>query len=190
MKKSNLIEFSKSKQNKKIQIHSAKLKKKVTFNAMGTKFQITKHVFEQISCQSRLGILKGFETMSSKEILSYCDDFDPVAVEFFFNRDPEILKIVLNFCLTGELHLNTHFCEVYLNDELDYWQIDNNSINHCCVNTFEENYENKTAIMKAEKHMIQKWELRHNKKANLREKLWKIFNNPRNSPYAMVSQLY
>ncbi len=170
-----------------VRVYSNNNKQKITLNALGTKFQITKDVFEKTSSRTRLGILKNYEKMDTEKILSYCDDFDPVAVEFFFNRDPEILKLVLNKTLTGELHLSTNLCEMYLNSELDYWKLENETIHHCCINNFEENYDKKNELMESERKVIEKLENRDNEKLTLRMNLWYTLNKPLHSIYSVVS---
>ena len=171
------------------QTHLIGKKQKITFNALGTKFQITKDAFEQMPNHTRLGILKNYEKMDTEKILSYCDDYDPMAVEFFFNREPEILKLVLNQALTGNFHTKTNLCEVYLKSEFDYWKLHCDDLHDCCVSSFAENYENKVDIMKAEQHLITKWKARDQKEQNTRQKLWYILSNPRHSALAMVIKL-
>ena len=165
-------------------------RQRITLNALGTKFQITKDVFEKISCNTRLGSLKNYEKMNIEEILSYCDDFDPVAVEFFFNRNPSVLSLVLDHALTGELHLSKHFCEIYLRKELDYWKLENETISYCCVNEFEKNYDKKNEIMEYEREIIQKLENRDKENLTLRMKLWNTLNEPLYSAFSMVSNKY
>jgi hypothetical protein len=176
--------------NEEIKLTNKINKQKVTFNARGTKFQITKDALENISSTSRLGILKDFEKMDTEKILSYCDDFDPVAVEFFFNRNPNVLSLILDHALTGELHLCTHLCEVYLRNEFVYWLVENDQINPCCSNNFEENYENKIEIMNFDSTLYEKLKTRQNEKQTFKTKLWYTLNNPVHSALAMVRRRF
>ena len=86
----------------------------ITLNAMGTKFTIKASLLKtsKIDEGSRLAMLRNYTTLTSQEILKCCDGFDPVAMEFFFMRDPDVLKLVLNYLITGELHMRTNLCEV------------------------------------------------------------------------------
>lgn len=161
-------------------------KQKVTLNAFGTKFQLTQDVFSKIFSRTRLGILKDYERMHMHDILGYCDDFDPISLEFFFNRDPEVLKLILNHAVTGEFHLNTNLCEVYLERELVYWKFDIEQINHCCSTSFDEEYENKREHMENDHKIIDRLESEDHREKNTREKIWSILNNPLDSALAMV----
>ena len=48
---------------------------------------------------SRLSLLGTFDS-----------SFDPHRVEFFFDRNPTVFENILNYCRTGELHLNSSTC--------------------------------------------------------------------------------
>lgn len=161
-------------------------KQKIILNALGTKFQITQDVFIKISSRTRLGILKDYERMHMHDILGYCDDFDPTSLEFFFNRDPDILKLVLNHAVTGEFHWKTNLCEVYLERELVYWKFDMDQINHCCSTSFDQKCENKKELMENDHQIIDRLESEDNREKTTRQKIWSILNNPLDSALAMV----
>lgn len=52
--------------------------------------------------------------------------------DYFFDRDPEIFHCILNYFRSGELHLPTSVCGLVIKSELDFWGIDDISIEECC----------------------------------------------------------
>ena len=59
--------------------------------------------------------------------------------EFYFDRDARVLRMVLDYLVTGELHnaSSTAMCQIYLERELRYWQIDSADMQRCCSVEFE-----------------------------------------------------
>ncbi|XP_047467456.1 potassium voltage-gated channel subfamily S member 3-like [Mugil cephalus] len=76
---------------------------------------------------------------SSKEaILELCDDFSPSEMEYYFDRNPSFFCYVLNFYLTGKLHLVDGLCVVSFIQEIEYWGIKERHLDLCCSNKFSE----------------------------------------------------
>jgi hypothetical protein len=63
----------------------------------------------------------------------------PSLPEFYFDRDARVLRMVLDYLVTGELHnaSSTAMCQIYLERELRYWQIDSADMERCCSVEFE-----------------------------------------------------
>lgn len=86
--------------------------------------------------QTRLGRLL---CCSSKEaILELCDDFSPSEMEYYFDRNPRFFCYVLNFYLTGKIHLVDGLCVVSFFQEIEYWGIKERDLDFCCSNKFHE----------------------------------------------------
>uniref|UniRef100_UPI0037E7677D potassium voltage-gated channel subfamily S member 3-like n=1 Tax=Semicossyphus pulcher TaxID=241346 RepID=UPI0037E7677D len=86
--------------------------------------------------QTRLGRLL---CCSSKEaILELCDDFSPSEMEYYFDRNPRFFCYVLNFYLTGKMHLVDGLCIVSFSQEIEYWGIKERHLDFCCTNKFYE----------------------------------------------------
>lgn len=86
--------------------------------------------------QTRLGRLL---CCSSKEaILELCDDFSPSEMEYYFDRNPRFFCYVLNFYLTGKIHLADGLCVVSFLQEIEYWGIKERHLDFCCSNKFHE----------------------------------------------------
>lgn len=76
---------------------------------------------------------------SSKEaILELCDDFSPSEMEYYFDRSPSFFCYVLNFYLTGKLHLVEGLCVVSFVQEIEYWGIKERHLDFCCTSKFSE----------------------------------------------------
>lgn len=86
--------------------------------------------------QTRLGRLL---CCSSKEaILELCDDFSPSEMEYYFDRNPLFFCYILNFYLTGRIHLVDGLCVVSFFQEIEYWGIKEQHLDLCCSNKFHE----------------------------------------------------
>ncbi|CAH8575230.1 unnamed protein product [Heterobilharzia americana] len=52
---------------------------------------------------------------------------------YFYDRDPEIFRFVLDYYRTGELHLPSSICGPFVRKELIFWGIDEALIGPCCM---------------------------------------------------------
>uniref|UniRef100_A0A3P9DHN2 Potassium voltage-gated channel, subfamily G, member 4b n=1 Tax=Maylandia zebra TaxID=106582 RepID=A0A3P9DHN2_9CICH len=80
--------------------------------------------------QSRLSHLHSCSTL--REIAEFCDDYDPLCHEFFFDRDPLAFQMIFNFLGRGKLRVLQDVCNVALHTELLYWGIDVGQMAPCC----------------------------------------------------------
>lgn len=80
--------------------------------------------------QSRLSRLRFCTTL--REIAEFCDDYDEMRHEFFFDRDPLAFRAILNFLAKGKLRLQQEVCNVALYGELLYWGINIGQMEPCC----------------------------------------------------------
>ncbi|XP_026211915.1 potassium voltage-gated channel subfamily S member 3-like [Anabas testudineus] len=107
----------------------------INVNVGGFK-QRMEHTVLQRFPQTRLGRLL---CCSSKEaILELCDDFSPSDMEYYFDRSPRFFCYVLNFYLTGKIHLVDGLCVVSFFQEIEYWGIKERHLDFCCSNKFHE----------------------------------------------------
>ncbi|XP_068436618.1 potassium voltage-gated channel subfamily S member 3-like [Clinocottus analis] len=86
--------------------------------------------------QTRLGRLLGCS--SDEAVLELCDDFSPSEMEYYFDRSPRFFLYVLNFYLTGKIHLADGLCVVSFSQEIEYWGIKERHLDFCCSNKFHE----------------------------------------------------
>ncbi|XP_028920020.1 potassium voltage-gated channel subfamily S member 2 [Ornithorhynchus anatinus] len=80
--------------------------------------------------ETRLGRL--LRCGSRAAILELCDDYDDSQGEYYFDRDPRLFPYVLHFYRTGKLHVTGQLCVFSFSQEIEYWGIDELSIDACC----------------------------------------------------------
>ncbi|XP_060918672.1 potassium voltage-gated channel subfamily S member 3-like [Labrus mixtus] len=107
----------------------------ITVNVGGFRQQMEHNVLKRFP-QTRLGRL--LCCSSSEAILELCDDFSPSEMEYYFDRNPRFFCYVLNFYLTGKMHLVDGLCIVSFFQEIEYWGIKERHLDTCCTNKFYE----------------------------------------------------
>ncbi len=98
-------------------------------NVGGIRYTFPWSTIEEVP-QSRLSRLRFCNTL--REIAEFCDDYDEMRHEFFFDRDPFAFRAILNFLAKGKLRLLQEVCNVALHGELLYWGIDVRLMEPCC----------------------------------------------------------
>ncbi|CAH8536472.1 unnamed protein product [Dicrocoelium dendriticum] len=68
---------------------------------------------------------------STATIANYAPPVPPIV--YFYDRDPEIFRFVLDYYRTGELHLPSSICGPFVRKELIFWGIDESLIGPCCM---------------------------------------------------------
>ncbi|XP_007895301.2 potassium voltage-gated channel subfamily F member 1a [Callorhinchus milii] len=63
---------------------------------------------------------------------SLCDDYDAAAGEFYFDRDPDCFRCLMEAYRCGRIHVKRGLCPVCFRDELDFWRIDADALDECC----------------------------------------------------------
>ncbi|ESO97953.1 hypothetical protein LOTGIDRAFT_103922 [Lottia gigantea] len=60
------------------------------------------------------------------------EEYDSESDEYYFDRDPEVFRPILNMYRSNELHLPRNMCGNALKLEMDYWGIKVENIADCC----------------------------------------------------------
>ncbi|KAL0164789.1 hypothetical protein M9458_040542, partial [Cirrhinus mrigala] len=89
--------------------------------------------------ETRLAELVNRATDSTQEDLcALCDDYDVSKREFYFDRDPEAFKCILELYYHGEIHMKRGICPMHFMREMDFWGIDAEYLDECCISSLNE----------------------------------------------------
>ncbi|XP_034776369.2 potassium voltage-gated channel subfamily D member 3-like [Acipenser ruthenus] len=104
--------------------------------------------------------------------------------EYFFDRDPDIFRSVLNFYRTGKLHYPRYECISAYDEELSFFGIIPEIIGDCCYEEYKDRKrENAERLMDDNENENKDSNLPH---MNFRETMWRAFENPHTSTMALV----
>ncbi|XP_056604906.1 potassium voltage-gated channel subfamily D member 2 [Triplophysa dalaica] len=105
--------------------------------------------------------------------------------EYFFDRDPDIFRHILNFYRTGKLHYPRHECISAYDEELAFFGIIPEIIGDCCYEEYKDRRrENAERIQDdAENENNNDMVV---PSLSFRETMWRAFENPHTSTMALV----
>ncbi|XP_064160977.1 potassium voltage-gated channel subfamily D member 3-like isoform X3 [Anguilla rostrata] len=103
--------------------------------------------------------------------------------EYFFDRDPDSFRSVLNFYRTGKLHYPRYECISAYDEELAFFGIIPEIIGDCCYEEYKDRKREN-----AERLMDDQEDNKDSKPPNMtfRETMWRAFENPHTSTMALV----
>ncbi|XP_016853978.1 potassium voltage-gated channel subfamily G member 4 [Anolis carolinensis] len=111
------------------QLRSADLRSEIVVNVGGIKYLLPWSTLDEFpsSRLSKLRFCSGYE-----EIIQLCDDYDEDSHEFFFDRSPSAFGAIASFLAAGKLILLRDMCALSFREELNYWGIEESSLENCC----------------------------------------------------------
>ncbi|XP_060899265.1 potassium voltage-gated channel subfamily D member 3-like isoform X2 [Labrus mixtus] len=103
--------------------------------------------------------------------------------EYFFDRDPDAFRSILNFYRTGKLHYPRHECISAYDEELTFFGIIPEIIGDCCYEEYKDRKRENLERLQDDQE-----ENRDVKPPNMtfRETMWRAFENPHTSTMALV----
>ncbi|CAL8325639.1 unnamed protein product [Merluccius merluccius] len=103
--------------------------------------------------------------------------------EYFFDRDPDMFRSVLNFYRTGKLHYPRSECISSYDEELAFFGIIPEIIGDCCYEEYKDRKREN-----AERLQDDQEDNKDKKPPNMtcRETMWRAFENPHTSTMALV----
>ncbi|XP_037837030.1 potassium voltage-gated channel subfamily D member 2 [Kryptolebias marmoratus] len=144
----------------------------IMLNVSGTKFQTWRDTLERYP-DTLLG-------SSERDFF-----FHEETGEYFFDRDPDIFRHVLNFYRTGKLHYPRQECISAYDEELAFFGIIPEIIGDCCYEDYKDRRrENQERIQDDEENDQTKDLVSVD--ASFRETMWRAFENPHTSTMALV----
>lgn len=124
-----------------------------------------------------------------KLILQYCDDFNLLTNEFFFDRQPRSFVCILDFYRTGKLHLSDEICVMAFKDDLDYWDIEDYNLDSCCQQRYHQRRDNVFEEMKKELESLKEHDdemFGTSKSQRYQKFVWDLLEKPQTSVAARV----
>ncbi|CAM4673875.1 unnamed protein product [Lepidochelys olivacea] len=106
--------------------------------------------------------------------------------EYFFDRDPEIFRHVLNFYRTGHLHYPRHECIQAFDEELSFYGIIPELIGDCCLEEYRDRKKENAERLAEDEEAESATDLSLPPDSTVRQRLWRAFENPHTSTVALV----
>ncbi|XP_055952804.1 potassium voltage-gated channel protein Shal-like isoform X2 [Argiope bruennichi] len=111
--------------------------------------------------------------------------YDEDCKEYFFDRDPDIFRHILNYYRTGKLHYPKHECLMSYDEELAFFGIIPDVIGDCCYEDYRDRKrENAERLM--DDQLSEANAADNMPHANIRERMWRAFENPHTGTAALV----
>ncbi|KAI4885964.1 hypothetical protein NFI96_006008 [Prochilodus magdalenae] len=150
--------------------HSKKQDELIILNVSGRRFQTWRTTLDRYP-DTLLG-------STEKEFF-----YNEETKEYFFDRDPDAFRSVLNFYRTGKLHYPRYECISAYDEELAFFGIIPEIISDCCYEEYKDRKREN-----AERLMDDQEENKDSKlpSMNFRETMWRAFENPHTSTMALV----
>lgn len=111
--------------------------------------------------------------------------FDEQTKEYFFDRDPDIFRHILNYYRTGKLHYPKHECLMAYDEELAFFGIIPDVIGDCCYEDYRDRKRENAERMLDDRISETNGE-KEQEQRSLREQMWRAFENPHTSTAALV----
>ncbi|KAJ8291032.1 hypothetical protein GJAV_G00020610 [Gymnothorax javanicus] len=135
--------------------------------------------------ETRLGKLALSPTPDSA--LDLCDDINLLENEFFFDRNSQAFRYIMNYYKTGHLHMMEELCAASFLQEIEYWGIDELSIDDCCRERYfrrKEMGESLDVRQDADTTGGEEEDFSGVVCERLRQRLWDVMEKPGSSPVA------
>ena len=148
---------------------------KIIFNISGRKFETWRSTLDRYP-----------STLLGSDEKDYF--FDQETREFFFDRDPELFRYILNYYRSGKLHYPRGECASSFDDELSFFGIKEETVYECCKDEFsDKKKECLTRIDEAEQALLEEEVEVDVSKMSNREKLFMWFEHPDS---ALIASLF
>ncbi|XP_029017860.1 potassium voltage-gated channel subfamily D member 2 isoform X2 [Betta splendens] len=144
----------------------------IVLNVSGTKFQTWRDTLERYP-DTLLG--------STERDFFFHEESN----EYFFDRDPDIFRHVLNFYRTGKLHYPRQECICAYDEELAFFGIIPEIIGDCCYEDYKDRRRENQERLQDDEEMDPNNEL-ITADMSFRETMWRAFENPHTSTMALV----
>ncbi|XP_017573542.1 potassium voltage-gated channel subfamily F member 1a [Pygocentrus nattereri] len=137
--------------------------------------------------ETRLGELASASAhCGPDEVAELCDDYEPGNPgEFFFDRDPDAFRCIVEVYYYGEVHMRRGMCPVCFMEEMEFWRVDAELLDECCQSCVSEARDELEEIGEKVRAMLERTEEGGGGTASRRERcracLWKLMEKPESS---------
>ncbi|XP_033939577.1 A-type voltage-gated potassium channel KCND3-like [Pseudochaenichthys georgianus] len=142
----------------------------IVLNVSGRRFQTWRTTLDRFP-DTLLG--------SSEKDFFYNDEIK----EYFFDRDPDAFRSILNFYRTGKLHYPRQECISAYDEELTFFGIIPEIIGDCCYEEYKDRKRENLERLQDDQEENKDMKLPN---MNCRETMWRAFENPHTSTMALV----
>uniref|UniRef100_A0A8C4Z9E6 Potassium voltage-gated channel subfamily D member 3 n=1 Tax=Gadus morhua TaxID=8049 RepID=A0A8C4Z9E6_GADMO len=150
--------------------HSKRKDELIVLNVSGRRFQTWRTTLDRYP-DSLLG-------SSEKEFF-----FNEETKEYFFDRDPDSFRSILNFYRTGKLHYPRYECISAYDEELAFFGIIPEIIGDCCYEEYKDRKRENVERLQDDQEENKDLKLPN---MTARETMWRAFENPHTSTMALV----
>ncbi|XP_057234191.1 potassium voltage-gated channel subfamily D member 2 [Malurus melanocephalus] len=111
--------------------------------------------------------------------------YHPETQQYFFDRDPDIFRHILNFYRTGKLHYPRQECISAYDEELAFFGIIPEIIGDCCYEEYKDRRRENAERLQddADQDNVPESSL---PSMTARQRMWRAFENPHTSTLALV----
>ncbi|KAJ8289499.1 hypothetical protein GJAV_G00002030 [Gymnothorax javanicus] len=133
--------------------------------------------------ETRLAELANCASGNFDAVSSLCDDYDPGKGEFYFDRDPDAFKCIIEVYYFGEIHMKRGICPICFIKEMEFWKIDIGFLDECCKSNLNEKEEELAEIANKVKLILEDMdgEPSANRWERCQKFLWKLMEKPESS---------
>ncbi|XP_033008840.1 potassium voltage-gated channel subfamily D member 3 isoform X1 [Lacerta agilis] len=110
--------------------------------------------------------------------------FNEDTKEYFFDRDPDVFRCILNFYRTGKLHYPRYECISAYDEELAFYGILPDIIGDCCYEEYKDRKRENAERLMDDSDSENKQESMP--ALSFRQTMWRAFENPHTSTLALV----
>ncbi|XP_063078433.1 potassium voltage-gated channel subfamily F member 1-like [Engraulis encrasicolus] len=85
---------------------------------------------------TRLAELATQAAENADDLTELCDEY--CGGEFYFDRDPESFKCIMEVYFYGEVHMKRGICPACFMDEMEFWGVEVDFLDECCRSNLQE----------------------------------------------------
>ena len=137
---------------------------------------------------TRLAKLASQAAGNAEDLSELCDDYD--GGEFYFDRDPDAFKCIMEVYYRGEIHMKRGICPACFMEEMEFWDVEPEFLDECCRSNLHDVEEELAEIAEKVQSLL---EARERVRAvgigawkRFQARVWRVMEQPDSSVAARV----